>query len=97
MNPVITARRIPAKVITDHQEDNWNGHKSVLLGTKLGLGREFFVRLVPGFDGFDHLSLSRQDSHPDVGGHDGAEHRADVDVSRPAAEHASQAISNPHD
>src|SRR5205823_3486276 len=31
MNPVITARRIPTKMITDHQEDDRHSHESVLL------------------------------------------------------------------
>src|SRR5258705_764292 len=76
-----------ARIVTaDHDEDNRDGHESVLFRSQLGLCRQTLIRLPALLESRNHAFLSWQNMHPDIGGHDGAKQCTNVNISTSSTE-----------
>src|SRR5690242_13957135 len=84
-------------VIAEHDEYDGDDDEGVVFRTLLGARTFFEVRWGASAQGRDHPALRGQDAHPDICGHDGAEHRAELQVSAASAEIMAGYIGRPHD
>ena len=74
------------EVVAEHGEEHRKRQVVVVQGAHLGAGTQGGVHRLAGLGGREHLGLGRNDSAPDVGDHDGAEHGAEVDEGAAAAQ-----------
>src|SRR5258708_153293 len=68
-------------MIADHEKDYWHCHEGIVLGTQLRLSAERRIKLAARTTAAHHLALSRKNHKPNIGRHNGPEHRAHVDKS----------------
>src|SRR5712664_4403639 len=78
------------KMIADHKKDYGHCHEGIVLGAQLGLSAECRIKLGAGSSGGDHLALSGKNPKPNIGRHNGPEHRPFLDKSSAPTENMHQ-------
>ena len=85
------------EMVTEHEEDYRQDDEGVVFGAGLGAARFGLVGLLALFEGGDHAALAGEYAHPDVAGHDGAEHGAQLNAGGTGGEKLEKTIRSRDD